>query len=135
MKKVKLVLDTNILVSMFIFPGCPPEEIFKMVVHNELDLGISESILNELKKVLITKFHYHEVMAKEVLNLIQDDSILVNPLKIINILKDDPDNRILECALEFRADYIISGDKHLLSLKEYKSIKIISASNFLKLLY
>jgi len=59
-------------------------------------------------------------------------SQIVEPKKKISVVKDDPDdNKIIECAIEAKADYIISQDKHLLKLKSYKNIKIITPDDFL----
>ncbi len=60
---------------------------------------------------------------------------LVVPSKKIDIIKEDPDdNKVLECAIEGNVDYIISGDRHLLKLKEYSGIRIVWASWLLKIL-
>lgn len=129
---IKIVCDTNILISAFIFPGGPPEEIFHSIIMQDYQLGISVPILEEFKNVLRKKFAWPEDKISEIIELIQRNAVTVNSRHKVNIIHDEPDNRILECAEEFGADYIISGDKHILKLVKYKNIKILSASVFLK---
>ena len=63
-------------------------------------------------------------------------SEFINPVQVLNIIKKDPDdNKFLECAAEFEADFIITGDKHILELGSYQNIKILSPSNFIKKYY
>ncbi|OIO76497.1 MAG: putative toxin-antitoxin system toxin component, PIN family [Elusimicrobia bacterium CG1_02_37_114] len=128
----KIVCDTNILISAFVFPGGPPEEIFRGVITQDYQLGISESILEEFKKVLIKKFFWPEERTNEIIELIKRNSVTVTPKLELKVIHDEPDNRILECAIEFKADCIISGDKHILKLRKYKKIRILDASVFLK---
>ncbi len=128
----KIVCDTNVLISAFVFPGGPPEEIFHGAITQDYRLGISEPILEEFKKVLIKKFSWPEEKIKEIVELIRRNSITVISKPVLNVIQDEPDNRILECAEGFKADYIVSGDRYILELKKYKKIKILNASNFLK---
>lgn len=129
---IKIVCDTNVLISAFIFPGGPPEEIFHGVIMQEYKLGISIHILEEFKRVLRRKFTWPEDSIAEIIELIQRNATTVNPKHRVKVIHDEPDNRILECAEVFKADYIISGDKHILKLKIFKNIKILPASVFLK---
>jgi putative PIN family toxin of toxin-antitoxin system len=59
-------------------------------------------------------------------------AILVKPRRRLRVIKDDPDNRILECAVTGRAGAIVTGDKALLTLAEYKNVRIISLREYLK---
>ncbi len=129
---IRIVCDTNILISAFIFPGGPPEEIFHGIILRDYRLGISKQIIEEFEKVLRKKFVWPKDRISEITELILSNSVTVSPLHKIKVIHDEPDNRILECAEEFKADYIISGDKHILKLKIFKRIKIMPASAFLK---
>ena len=95
---------------------------------------ISKDILDELEGVLSgKKFQYPQQIVNTIRTSVEDLSEFITPKKQLAIIKDDPpDNRIIECALEGKADFIISGDHHLLDLKQYKGIKIITPSDFLK---
>lgn len=130
----RVVCDTNILISALIFPGGPPDEILKRARIGEIDLCISPFILDEFERVLREKFQYSESEVKQRSERIAGISTLIVPSeRILVIDEDESDNRILECAIAAKAYFIISGDKHLLALKEFGNIKIVPASEFLKL--
>ncbi|MDO9537864.1 MAG: putative toxin-antitoxin system toxin component, PIN family [Thermoplasmata archaeon] len=128
---MKVVLDTNQLVSAFFWNG-NEREVLEKCRTKELDLLISPEILGELDAVLERKFSVPEDKRAEYSKNIILVSRLVFPNKMIDAIKTDlTDNRILECAVDGEADYIVSGDKHLLGLKEYEGIKILKAKEFL----
>jgi putative PIN family toxin of toxin-antitoxin system len=131
MRLVKVVLDTNILISAFIFPGGPPEQVFQMAVTRDIALGISAPLLDELSGVLRDKFKCSSRMLAEVAALVQGCCTIVEPVRRLRVIPDDPDNRVLECASTFGADYIVSGDRHLLNFKQYQTIKIVRAADLL----
>jgi putative PIN family toxin of toxin-antitoxin system len=96
----------------------------------------SVDIENEIARKLKTKFNLAE---EDVNQILLDFSTFTLPVKIkkkLIVVQDDPDdNKFIECALEGKADYIVSGDTHLLNLKEYEGMKIINASEFLTVFY
>ena len=105
-----------------------------MCLQHNLSLITSPPILKELQDVLKTekKFGLEEDDISLYMWLLLSHSTLIEPVESIDIIKDDPgDNMVLECAVEGKADYIISGDSHLLSLDEYRGINILSAREFL----
>lgn len=129
----RVVCDTNILISALIFPGGSPDELINLARIGEIDLYISPSILNEFKRVLEEKFGYTESEIKQRSQRIINISTLINPSEKLSVVKgDESDNRILECAIAAKAHFVVSGDKHLQALGEFQSIKIVSASEFLK---
>lgn len=132
---MKIVCDTNILISAFVFPGGPPEEIIQGVIVGDYLLGISDEIITELERVLHKKFFWPADKINRVKEFLARNAEKVYPVTTIKVIKDEPDNRILECAAEFGADFIVSGDKHILQLKKYKHnksiIKIVTAMDFL----
>src|SRR3989338_6729146 len=131
---VKVVLDTNILVSSMIF-GQKPQQIENLILEKNV-VGITSLILlAELVDVLTKKFHFNEFRVKQTEKKIKKNFIFVQPTSIIKILKDDADNRILEAAVEGRCQYIITGDKELLSLGAFKGIKIVKVAEFLDIFY
>jgi len=128
---IKVVLDTNIFISALFWKGVP-YQIFKKSLQKEISVFISPVILDELKEKLLVKFKLPSEKVKEFLEIIVFNSKIVYPRKKLDIIKKDPsDNKIIECALEAKASFVISGDKHLLGIKEYKGIKIISPKEFL----
>ena len=132
MQKIKIVVDTNILISAFVFPSGVIQEIFERIITRDYELGISQEILSEFEEVLFKKFSLNKGKINQIIEFINRNSTLVSHKKRLEVIKDEPDNRILECALEFQANYIISGNRHILSLKKYNKIKILKASDFLK---
>ncbi len=129
---LKVVVDTNVLVSATLFGG-NPEKILDLVEEGKIKILISEKILEEFREVLQEKFGFSLSMAELVASGIREISSLTAPTQRVNVIKEkEADNRVLECAIEGRTQYIVSGDtKHLQSLKEYRGIKILSPAEFL----
>jgi putative PIN family toxin of toxin-antitoxin system len=129
----KVVLDTNVLISAIVFGG-KPRDVFTEVLKGRIKLAISKDILDEMEGVLSgKKFQYPKPIIRYIRSALEDLAEFVTPEKRVKVIEDDPnDNRILECALEAKADFIISGDHHLLELKEYQSIRIITPSDLMK---
>ena len=130
---LKVVLDTNILISAIVFGG-KPRDILERIISGKLEFAVSKEILNEVEGVLSgKKFKYPSHVIYEIRNAIEELGEIVVPEKRINRIKKDPDdNRILECALAVNADFIISGDNHLLEFKVFKGIQILSPADFLE---
>lgn len=134
-KEPKVVIDTNVFISGLNFTG-KPSEILKLFWKGEIRVFISPFILKETEKILREKFEWSEGQVLRILNRIKAKAIEVRPKIKVSVIKEkDDDNRILECAVEGKAQYLISGDeRHLLPLKEYQGIRILSPSEFLKFL-
>jgi len=130
---VRVVLDTNVLISAILFGG-KPRQILEKAIRGEIRLCISEPILEELKGVLRrSKFDYSPEMIQIILTELTGIAYLVNPSKTIRVVLEDPeDNRILECAVEAEANCIITGDSHLLKLIRYQNIEILNPLGFLE---
>lgn len=131
---LKVVLDTNVIVSGLNFPTSNLAKILILVASGEVANFTSRHIVNETRRILVDKFFWtrDEVEAAEV--WLKTFSKSVNPKNRISVIDDDPDNRILECGVEGRADFIISGDHHLTDLKNYQGIKIVDPATFLALM-
>lgn len=131
----KIVLDTNVIVSAFGWKGSP-HEIFQKCIKGHFQLYLSSPLLSEIKRVLsYHKFHFNQDEIDEFLSIIIEAAEIVEPEIIINLIPHDPsDNRVLECAITADCEYIISGDKHLLKIKEFETIKILSPDQFKKIL-
>jgi putative PIN family toxin of toxin-antitoxin system len=127
----RIVLDTNVYISAVLNSG-NSRTILDLVREKKIELFISEYILAEIERILIVKIKFDNSEVNEILESIRDISFLVYPIVTIDeIEKDESDNRILECGIEANADCIITGDNHLLSLKEYKGITILTPYDFL----
>lgn len=133
--KPRVVIDTNVFISAFIFGG-KPLEIIRLLLKGEIEVYISPFIVNEIVRIFREKFAWEESKIEEILEMIKTKTIEVYPNFRVSIIsgKDD-DNRILECALEGKVNCIISGDKrHILPLREFEGIKIVSVNEFLKII-
>jgi len=130
---LKVVLDTNVLISAILFGG-KPRQILEKAIRGEIRLCLSEPILEELKGVLQrSKFDYSPEMTQFILTELMGIADFVNPSETINdVLEDPEDNRILECAVEAKANYVVSGDFHLLKLSRYFNIEVLYVAAFLE---
>ncbi|MBU2633941.1 MAG: putative toxin-antitoxin system toxin component, PIN family [Nanoarchaeota archaeon] len=130
----RVVLDTNILISAFGWGG-NPKQIFNEIIKGNLNLIISSKQFEELSKVLdYPKFDFSEEQKTRFKSLILEISIFVYPKEKVNIIKEDPsDNIFLETAITGKVDFIITGNNHLLKLKEFKGVKIVTPKEFLEI--
>ncbi len=135
MGKKKIVLDTNILVSSISWKG-NPRKVFDKCEKGDIELITSLKQFYEFCRVLeYPKFDFSDEQKNKFKNLILKIATFVEPQEKVDVVKEDPnDNMLLECATESKAYFIITGDKHLLKLKEFKGIKIITAKEFLEIL-
>lgn len=128
---LKVVLDTNILVSSLIFGG-KPQQTENLILERKI-IGVTSLILlAEFIDVLAKRFYFNEFRLRQTEKKIKKNFIIVKPRTTIKILKDNSDNRVLETALEGNCHYIITGDKELLDLKFFKGIEIVTPAKFLE---
>lgn len=128
----RLVVDTNIIVSSFLTSG-PPRQVLNRIRDGQDQLCLSLPILREYLEVLARAGVARELL-EVLLSLFEDPEriIPVVPSRRVTLIRDDPaDNMFLECALESQANYIISGDQHLLRLGTFEGIPIISPRAYL----
>jgi uncharacterized protein len=129
---MKVVLDTNIFISA-VFWGGIPEKILNSLSEGKFTLVTSEEIINEIAEVL-REFH---MSAADILiwrKYLLENSIVVKPTTKIAVCSDKKDDKFIEAANSAKANYLVSGDKHLLVLKEYQQTKIVTAREFLELM-
>ena len=127
---MRIVIDTNILISAIFFDGLP-EKLIDMVLSDTVTVVISEDILREyeatlqdmIRKLNTTKFHFSFVALLEHL-------IVVAPQSQIEICRDPDDNKFINCAVDTDCEYIVSGDKDLLVLKNYEKVQILTVRDF-----
>ena len=129
-----MVFDTNIFISAFVIPGGKAEEAFLNVLKGNFHLFSSIAILTETAQKLREKFGWPEDKIERFLKLIGRVASIEVIHPHLHLLADEPDNRILECAIEAKADFIVTGDKHLLSLRHFQDIRIVRLSDFLQIL-
>ncbi len=129
---LKVVIDTNVFISAFYLPASRPSEVVFLARRKRILNFISPQILQEIERILQKKLLWDKVEALNAVGQIRSFSEIVRPKGPLAVIADDPDNRVLECAVEVQTDFIISGDKHLLNLKVYRGITIVRPSDFLK---
>jgi len=130
---MKAVFDTNIFISAFIIPGSQGEKAFLLARQRRFELYTSVPILTETANKLREKFNQLEEDIKEALKTISRAAEVLKPSIKLDVLEDVPDNRILECAVEAKADVIVTGDRHLLKLKKFQGIPVVRLVDFLRM--
>ena len=133
MGKKKIVVDNNNLISALGWEG-NSRELLREIIDKEVEWFISLKQINELERVMdYPKFNFTDEQKRKFLEIIFEVATIIDTKTKLDIIKEDPDDNIfLECAVECKADFIITGDKHLLKLKEFNGIKIIKVKNFLE---
>ena len=127
----RVVFDTNILVSALVFPGGRGEAALRRIIEQTDQLILSRPIVDELLDVLARKFARDAEELAHVAVFVTELAVVVAPKRRLRVVKDDPDNRILECAVTGRAEAIVTGDKALLALKLYQKIRILTLREYL----
>ncbi len=138
MNKLKVVLDTNVVISAALSVDSNPAKIFELLLLESIENYTSDEIIEEIRDV----FDRPKIVKR--LSLVERNFIInnfvkfsrkVNSCESINAVQDDPDdNKFVECAVTANAHYIVSGDIHLKSLKEFQGIKILSPIEFLRIM-
>lgn len=130
MPSLKIVFDTNVLISAFVFQGRSAKAIEYCITHTEV--FISEWIFAELKEKLATKFKLTTHQIKTIEELLRTEfGVHVPTTKLPIVCRDADDNNILQLAESIKADFVITGDADLLTLKKFKSTRIVSPAIFL----
>ncbi len=134
---MKVVLDNNVFISGIFWRGAP-HQLIKLAEEKRIKIFTSPKILDELFDVLQREKFKHlfqegktniKEVSKKILKMVKTCYSEIE----VKIIKDDPtDNIFLACALSAKVDFIISGDKHLLTLKSFQNIQILSPKEFLR---
>jgi putative PIN family toxin of toxin-antitoxin system len=129
----RVTLDTNEYISAFNFRG-QALQLIHLVIAGEVDIAISQPILDETVRVLREKFSWPPHDLHDLRQRLLKTCRLVTPTITVAVLRDEPDNRILECAHEAMSEYIITEDRAMLKVNEYAGAKLVRAADFLKIL-
>ena len=128
---MRVVADTNILVSAIVFGG-PPGRIIELAAARRLQLITSPPLIDELREVLRRKFGFSDAAIYQAETLLRRAGSVVEPAgELMVIVEDPPDNRVLEAAAAGSADVIVSGDRHLLKLETFGAIPIMKRRELL----
>ncbi len=133
---MNIVFDTNVLISSTQWDNSVSQKLLFKLIEKNANIFSSREILNEYQKVLKRDFEYSNEELIKIMEKVLLLLKLVEPKEKIDVVKNDPeDNKIIECAVASNSEYIITYDrKHLLILKGYKGIKIITPEEMLKLI-
>ena len=132
-----VVLDTNVIISALLSPKGAPAEIISRWEAGVFDVVTSPPLLDELRRALeygrVKRYlKQPDKMVAALVRRLETAAMVVAPLCSIDVVEQDPaDNRVLECARAGSASYIVTGDAHLLELKEYQGVVILNPAGFL----
>jgi len=129
---MRVVFDTNIFISALAIPGGQAEKAILRIIEGQDNLVISKEIITEILSVLSSKFAHDKEALSHVAVSLSELAELARPDKRVRVLKDEADNRVLECAISGNADVIVTGDKEMLQLREYEGTKIVSLRQYLE---
>ncbi len=129
---MKIVFDNNIYISAFVIPGGNAEKAYLHAIDGDFELCTSVAILTELARKLDEKFGWEKQKIVQLITSIGNLATVFKTTPWLKVVSDDPDNRILECAIKAEADFLVTGDKHLLKLRNYGNFEIIKLSNIVK---
>lgn len=130
---MKAVFDTNVLISAFVAEGICTKILLR-AKNGDFELYTCPVILKEVRETLKDKFSATESEVKIAQTLIMEVSSLVNPdsmkVKVRGVCRDSDDDHILSCAISAEADFIVTGDSDLLTIRKYKDTRIIKPKDF-----
>ena len=135
-----IVLDTNVIISALLSPKGPAAEIIRRWEAEEIEIVTSPPLISELERVLTyPRVRRHLQFSDDEIDTLLQRLIaattVVDPHSTLDLVSTDlADNRVLECAIAGGASYIVTGDTHLLELKDYRQIVILQPAAFLAVL-
>jgi putative PIN family toxin of toxin-antitoxin system len=129
---MKAILDTNVLISAYVFPGGTPEAVYRLALEGRLEIGTSRTQLAEFGRVLGQKFGWIPDRVDAAVAQMARIAAVIEPTEVVQVIGADPaDDRVLEAARAFGADMIVSGDRHLLDLGTWSEIEVLSPAEFI----
>jgi len=129
---VKVVFDTNVFVSALTFRRGRGEQALRRILEGRDSLVLSQPILEELLRILATKFSREREELARLAVYLAELAQMVEPPGQFDLLSDEPDNRILECAIAGGVDVIVTGDRSVLKLGDFRGVKIVSLREYLE---
>lgn len=127
---MKIVVDTNVLISGVFFSGFP-RKILSSIIRQKIVACATPEIINEYEEIVQEMINRKQGnINNAILNPLIKTMEIIEPISQVKICRDPDDNKFLECAKDSHSLYIVSGDKDLLVIKEYEDIQIITAKDF-----
>jgi len=128
---MRIIFDSNVLLAALLFPGGRAAAAVENILDGVDDLVLSPPLIREVLSVLAMKFSRDREELSRVAVVLGEMGEIVNPSRRLSVFRDDPDNRILECAVEGHAEAIVTGDKAMLAVGEYEGIRLITLAGYL----
>jgi putative PIN family toxin of toxin-antitoxin system len=128
---MRVVFDSNVLLAALLSPEGRAATAVESILDGSDDLVLSPPILREILSVLARKFSRDREELSRVAVVLGEMGKIVDPSRRLTVFRDEPDNRILECAVEGKAEVIVTGDKAMRALGEYQGIRLISLAEYL----
>lgn len=129
---MRVVFDSNIYISAFILPGSSANKAIQRILDGRDRLLLSKPILDEVLTTLARKFNRDAEALGRTALFLSELAEIVDPIERIRVFSDEPDNRILECAIAGQAKAIVTGDKAMLAVELSHGIRILSLSAYLR---
>lgn len=131
---MRIVIDTNVLVSAIFFGG-KPAELIRMVLARSVSAVASQEILNEYQETIdyLLKKYGGEHLRFSAIPIYSAMEIII-PSSKIDVCRDPDDNKFISCAIDGDCYYIVSGDKDLLILEQFQSVRIVTVVQFFEIL-
>lgn len=127
----RATLDSNVYVSAFVFGG-KPGRVIEMATEGTIAVAVSDAIVAEVRRVLLTKFRWSVERAAAVVETIEMMATPTATTELLDVVERDPDdNRVLECATAAHSEFVVTGDADLLALGSFRGIAIVTVSSFL----
>ncbi len=131
---MKVTADTNFLISATQWDYSVAHKLLKKLIMLNVRVFTTKELLGEFSEVLERDFKYSKDEISNIAEKILCFVELIEPKQKVDVVKEDPDdNKVIECAIESESEYIITYDKHLLKIKEFRGIKIITPDEFNKI--
>lgn len=129
-KPRRVVLDTNVFISSIVFGG-KPKLIINLLQEKKIVAVTTPILIAELLEILTKKFQFIPPKIALVQELLNENFTIVHPTEVIDVVRDDDDNKVLEAATEGKCHFVVTGDKDLLDIKIFKNIPLLTPEDFL----
>ncbi len=127
---MRVVIDTNVVVSALFFGG-KPEKLLQYAIRENVNAVVSKEIVDEYNELsLRMTSKYPEKQKRFPLDDFISTCSVVQPSRKITVCRDSDDNKFLECATEAKCLYVVSGDNDLLDLKSFEGVEIVTVAQF-----
>ena len=129
---MRVVFDTNIFISALVLPGSSAHRAIQLIIDGHDRLLISKPILDEILTTLARKFSRDAEALSRTALWVTELTELIYPEMRVHVFNDDPDNRVLECAIAGKAKAIVTGDKAMLAIEISHGVQILSLAAYLR---